>query len=323
MTSTIIFSGFISNSSFSADAESTVLAYKLDDVVRNVLQKKTGPALDLEAKKEALKKLQSHRVENESLLSEAYDNVTPIRDPIFIYMDGQGDLPVIKVTPTRPTTIAFLREDGEPVLIGTPVTKDVGEEGGPRFSVSPVSQLEHVYKFETTVYKGETTVDLYFKDATFPITVKVVAGMEYHASAKAIVLDESRLIDERFESGGAVKNITGHTQDLSEALSTLVNSDTPPKHSTEISLIAITPGLIKRPAVRLWRSKVGDQYYYLFKTPGYLNKPNFIESMPSISVSNRKWAYAVPTDNLNNIISITYSGVNHTYAVYRDDPIRD
>ncbi|MEL0638805.1 DotH/IcmK family type IV secretion protein [Marinomonas sp. TI.3.20] len=299
------------------------MPFNLHDVVTNVLDKKTDSIMNIDEKKKALEKLQKYRIESESLVSSAYDNVTPITTPIYINMDGTGPMPVIKVTPTRPTTIAFLTEDGKPVPVGTPITKDPVKGETARFSVSKVSDLAHVYEFSTNVYKGETTMDLYFQNSTFPVTIKVVAGTEYHAGAKAIVLESSSSVQDMPRSEKDINKTSGSGAKMSQILSTLANTRTPPKNSTLLDIEGITPGVIKRPMLKIYRSRIEGETFLLFLTNGQLQRPDYIESMPSITVRNRLWAYAVPIENKKDIISITYGGINQLYAVVRQNPIRD
>lgn len=321
--------------------------FNLGQAIDALVSSKRGPIQDQGKKIEILKDLQQFKLEEDEVKSIAYDQVVPVRTPVFISTDPSSELAEILVTRTRPTTIAFLDQSGNPYEIEEIIQATSSEiDSSNRFSASLLGQSNYVVKFGTTVMDGWTTVDFKFKEIPYTIPVKIVPSKYYHSGAQAIIIDDviERMID---SSSGKQGSSTSGISDsnLTQILSTLANYgprksssalDTltqvngrqaeyrrtivseyqvEEKSADDIKLEYMSIDRFDRPRVELYKKVVSDTSFYLIRTNGVLVKPNYVESVPNSSIGSRIWAYAIPSNSLGNIISINYGGGNHIYAV--------
>ncbi|MFT2111944.1 DotH/IcmK family type IV secretion protein [Marinomonas sp. 2405UD68-3] len=341
----ITFTSFNLASLALAADESPKIPFNIEDVSRNVMLTNQGPVISDPVRVEAtLSQLRQHKVNKDQILSNAFDNVTPIRQPIFISTDPSAELAEIYVTQSKPTTIAFLTEDGKPFPVTSFITKSMDSQvynSGPtekseqkatnctRFCIQDMANSSHILQFLTNVGTGWTTVDLVLEGIPYPISVKLVAGLKYHTSSQAIIVSDNDLNSNVAENQEPTS--------LIRVLSTLANYGTIPdgsrgktvynkeyakalvkeSASRGLKLEYMSPERFKRPLAKIYKTRIDGVTYYLLRTTGVLKSPEFIESAPSVSIAQRVWAYAIPAENLNNILSINYAGGNHIYAIDR------
>ena len=261
--------------------------------------------------------------------SRIYDNVEPVRAPIFFDTSPSSEPAVIYVTPSRPTTISFFKQGGEtlPVVNYQEQKLEQSPQAGPRFEVMPIEEVPHAYTFKTSLIVGETSVDFFFKGLNYSIPFKIVAGRKYHSSAQAIMIDSDPMFKKangtnddsnKSEHGDIALNGDISTKNvLRQQMFMYANFQQKPPRSAykNVNVEFFSSSSHAQPIVDAILTTIEGRKMFLIYTNGHLRSPDFQASEPSNTPSETIWVYAVPEEDVPNLISIVYAGGTHLLSL--------
>ncbi len=259
--------------------------------------------------------ISNKRLSKERLQSLLYDQVKPIREPIHLSTNLLSDPGIVKVTPTRPTTVSFFQRGNKKLkVLGT----NIKQSENPRFQVKRITGLEYAYEFSTNVLDGWTTVDFFFEGFPNSIPIKIVAGTEYHSSAQAILFDDNDFVpngsnsaQSRTSNADSASSTTNEAAEISRLLHTYAAYGKPPASSNKTDVEFFRSTSMSMPHVNVVKSTLGNEEYYLVRTNGRLRSPDYEFAEPAPTASEDIWVYAIPKRNVTNLIDISYHSGTH------------
>lgn len=263
-------------------------------------------------------------------MSYMYDDVEPVRQPIFFDSSPSSEPATILVTPSRPTTITFFKQGGEKLKV-TKVQKQLVSTPGSqsRFDVTQITGMEHAYSFKTTVRRGTTTVDFFFDGIDYAIPIQLEAGKKYHSSAQAILIDSDPVFNKKSENSSNSSHSSSMSSDLGQDNSALTEGSLrqimylyanyqqkpPRKQYQEVEVTYFSETTFEQPKVTAILSTIEGSKMFLLYTNGILRSPSFLASEPSNKPNERIYVYAIPEEDVTNLISIAYGGGTHLISL--------